>query len=308
MINIAIIIPVFNRCKTTLRCLKQLEAVEKKIVNCTVVVVDDGSTDGTGDAIRNKFPNTIILTGDGNLWWTGAINKGVNWAVDNDYDSVLLLNDDLIFDDAFIYEIMQVSYDNKNALISSLKVVRSKGKADKVSTAGFFVGGFFYEVTSPYEGEILNDLVLDDQLECDLLTGASLFIPINVFKKIGLFDESKFPHNWGDFEFTRRACLRGYKCIVATKSKVYIDGDNPNYHSRYYLESTRKDYLTNLFDNYRYNYGFSRTWYISMMHKPVFRGIIFALRRFIGLVKNIILKIILPKSMLMRLARKNHSP
>jgi len=95
--KIAVIIPVFNRRETTLKCLGLLKnnvlIPNNSLIN--IIVVDDGSTDGTAAAIKLAFPDVKILNGDGNLWWTGAINMGVEFALSQDFDYLLTrLNDD----------------------------------------------------------------------------------------------------------------------------------------------------------------------------------------------------------------------
>jgi GT2 family glycosyltransferase len=71
--SIYIIIPVHNRKQITIACLENLNACDD-LQKYHVIVVDDGSTDGTAEAIRSQYPIVEILTGDGNLWWTGAID------------------------------------------------------------------------------------------------------------------------------------------------------------------------------------------------------------------------------------------
>jgi GT2 family glycosyltransferase len=72
--KIFIIIPVHNRKQITLNCLKSLSK-NGDLGRYHVVVVDDGSTDGTAEAIQALYPDIVVLHGDGNLWWTGAIKK-----------------------------------------------------------------------------------------------------------------------------------------------------------------------------------------------------------------------------------------
>lgn len=295
--RVAVIIPVFNRRETTLGCLNALADMSWTDVDLRIVVVDDGSTDGTGDAIRQSFPGVIVLPGNGDLWWTGAINLGLKYAVENGFDYVLLLNDDVELAPDFFEHLLACARENQNSLISSIKLVR-RGGYDSVAIAGLRIAGFLQQVVDPLIGTKYLSLSDRKEVECDLLTGASLLIPVAVIRDIGYMDWHNFPHNWGDFEYTLRARKRGYRCLVATRSRIYADGDNPNYHERYFVESTRADYLKNLFDNHRYNYGFKRIYAISFMHRPWYLAILLYLRRLGGLIKSILMKLFISRNKL----------
>ena len=95
---IYVVIAVKNRLPFTRRCLADLSAQHG--VDVTTIVVDDGSTDGTLDMLARDFPSTVVLRGDGDLWWTAATNLGVAWALKRatDADYVLTLNNDTSFD------------------------------------------------------------------------------------------------------------------------------------------------------------------------------------------------------------------
>lgn len=95
MASTVIIIPAHNRREVTLRCLDRLEA-DDVFSWADVVVVDDGSTDGTGDAVRARHPAATVLTGDGNLWWGGAIRLGMEHAYRAGARCLLWLNDDCL--------------------------------------------------------------------------------------------------------------------------------------------------------------------------------------------------------------------
>ena len=92
---IYIIIPVHNRKEITLKCLDILQK-NGDLDIYYVIVVDDGSTDGTSEAIQSLYPNITILVGDGNLWWTGAIKKGMEYAYDKGAEYFIWLNDDCL--------------------------------------------------------------------------------------------------------------------------------------------------------------------------------------------------------------------
>ncbi len=310
MKKIAVVVPAHNLRETTLGYLRQMREINADGVSLDLVIVDDGSTDGTAQAIHERYPDVVVLQGDGNLWWTGAVNKGVQYALEKGHDSVLIMNDDLELDKDFLRRLLSVANQNPNALVSSVTVNRTEGGGEEILTAGFKAAGFFSDILTLHAGEPYGEN-LEEIISCDLLTGASLLVPVSVFRNIGIFDDRNFPHNWGDFEFTRRASLNGYPCLVATRSKVYTE-HNQNYPLWYFFNSTRREYLKNLFDSHKFIYGFRGILKTSYMHKPFLIGTLLYSRRLMGLTKSILLKLLLTKEglqkYLLRRAEKTGAP
>jgi GT2 family glycosyltransferase len=89
---IYIVIPVFNRINFTRECLISLRG--QTYTDYKTLVVDDGSTDDTEEIIKREFPEVKVLKGDGNLWWTGATNMGIEYAlkIGHENDFILTLN------------------------------------------------------------------------------------------------------------------------------------------------------------------------------------------------------------------------
>lgn len=310
MTRIAVVVPVHNRKNITLNYLRQMREISPVQASLDMVIVDDGSTDGTAQAIREHYPDVTILQGDGNLWWTGAVNVGVQHALNGHYDYVLIMNDDLDLDKDFLVHLMKVVTSNSSALVSSVVLNRAETGEEEIIVAGFNIVGFLGDIFALHTGEHYSG-DLGDIIPCDLLTGASLMIPVYVFGNIGMFDDKNFPHNWGDFEFTRRASLKGYRCLVAAKSKVFTE-HNPNYPLLYFFGATRIEYLKNLFNYTKFIYGFKGVRKTSYMHRPFLVGTLLYVRRLVRLAKSIALKLLLTKNglrkYLLRRAEKTGAP
>lgn len=76
---ISIVIPVFNRKEYTRECLLSLK--DQTDQRFKVIIVDDGSTDGTEDMLREEFPEVEVLKGSGSLFWTAGVNMGIRHAL-----------------------------------------------------------------------------------------------------------------------------------------------------------------------------------------------------------------------------------
>jgi GT2 family glycosyltransferase len=145
-IRLAVVIPVHNRKAITVACLSQLRNIDHTNAVLDIIVVDDGSTDGTADASRAQSERVTVLEGDGNLWWTGAVNIGVVHALRGTYDYILILNDDLLLDHGFLTEMLNVAKANPGSLVSSVKLNKRPDGTERIVAAGFRDHGWLQEL------------------------------------------------------------------------------------------------------------------------------------------------------------------
>ncbi|MCA0396446.1 MAG: glycosyltransferase family 2 protein [Bacteroidetes bacterium] len=216
---IYIIIPVFNRKALTRGCLKSIEGQTFK--DFKTIVVDDGSTDGTFQMIQDEFPNVEVLKGNGDLWWTGSTNLGVNYLTNagrvKSDDFVLTLNNDLEIDDDFLGKISYYAGVYPKAILGSVSV--DINRSDWMD----FCGVRWNQITSKYTlkakeygnsyAQLLNEKRFEDS---DLLLGRGTLIPAKVFDEIGFYDFENFPHYAADEDFTLRAKRNGWQLLIPT--------------------------------------------------------------------------------------------
>ena len=127
----AIIIPVHNRREVTLRCLRSLHA-PRLPADFAVIVVDDGSTDGTAAAIAAEFPGVMIEAGDGQLYWTGGIVQGMKRALIEGAQFLFWLNDDCLPEAGALQRMLRHLEENPRTICGASCFV--KGESEPVQT------------------------------------------------------------------------------------------------------------------------------------------------------------------------------
>jgi len=226
MIKISIIIPVHNRKKVTIKGLTSLNLAldnyykKSKLIACDIVIIDDGSTDNTSDWVSKHYPNTNIIYGDGNLWWSGSINLGINYSLNNlNPNYIMFWNDDLTVDSDYFLNLEKIVINErfKNSIIAS-KIFYENEK-DRV----FYYGGFLDNKKASF---YINREDLQNhskEIECDWTGGMGVVFPINIFKEIGVVDNINFPQYYGDADFSLRAKDAGFKIYCHNELKLLND-------------------------------------------------------------------------------------
>lgn len=211
MKTIAAIITCFNRREKTVSCLLSLfESAKLSSINLHVIVVDDGSSDGTSAAIRAIYPDVEIIQGNGSLFWNGGMHLGFARALDIGFDAYLWLNDDTVI------------YPNTiNLMIESLKrqslyfgrdCIIVGSTCDPVKKTLTYGG-----VVSTSKFKRLNFALVEPNsipIECHTMNGNCVLIPNSVASSVGNLDPV-FMHAMGDTDYGLRALNSGFKLCIA---------------------------------------------------------------------------------------------
>ena len=251
-----VVIPVFNRLSMTLGCLESLSVQTDKVMN--VVLVDDGSTDDTSEVVLKRFPEVHILEGNGDLWWTGAINLGIRHVLSSAApgDYVVLVNNDTYFEPDFITRCRETAQRYPNALIGSVLVDTPLSRT--ILSGGSKINWYTAKYTQLNLGKSIDGFPPRYVEAVSILTGRGVMIPCKVFHEVGLYDDRHFKQ-CGDTEFSRRANLKGFP--------LYVSYDLISYNSDLDIERVKKYYLAKDFFHYffgvrsnsrlKYRYWFS---------------------------------------------------
>lgn len=129
-----IVVVNWNGSRDTLRCLRSLEPVRS--ASCMVLVVDNGSTDGSAETIRRGSPGTEVLELPRNLGYGGGCNAGFRRAEELGARSVIFLNNDTLVDPAFADSLLLVLAEDPTAGMAVPKILY----ADRPGTI-WYAGG-----------------------------------------------------------------------------------------------------------------------------------------------------------------------
>jgi N-acetylglucosaminyl-diphospho-decaprenol L-rhamnosyltransferase len=252
--RIYVVVPVYNRRNLVNRFLIRLG--EQTFRNFTTIVIDDGSTDGSTALIREKFPEVQVLRGDGNLWWTGAINVGIRRAMllGNASDAILVINDDLEFEPNYLESLYRVWQSTPNTLVGSVLV--DVNDPERIFRGGELVNRWTAKSRHLNTGRKLGEFGKGYQVEVSSLTGQGALVPIHVFRSIGLYDDKHF-QQCGDTELPVRAKNRGYRLIVSYGAVVKARSDEIGInHASFYSLRDAKEYFFGVKSNCRLKYRF----------------------------------------------------
>jgi GT2 family glycosyltransferase len=208
--KIYILLPVHNRREITQRFINCLR--KQTYDNFHLILIDDGSNDGTDEMVRESISSLTVLKGTGDWWWAGALHQGyrlLNDIIKNQNDFVLLINDDTEFDDNFLLVGKDLLEKKQNSLILAVCY-------DKQSKKAIIAG-----VDINWEKFTFRECYINEKINC--LSTRGLFLRFKDIQKIGGFHRFLLPHYFSDYEFTTRAYRKGFKLIADPQLKLWVD-------------------------------------------------------------------------------------
>jgi GT2 family glycosyltransferase len=215
--RVAVVVLSWNGRDDTLACLASLAAVPEP--ELAVVVVDNGSSDGVGEAVAAAFADVEVVRSEVNLGFAGGCNLGISRALELGADYVLLLNNDVEVDPDFVAALVAEAERRPRAGALCAKVLYLD-PPDRI----WFAGARF-DPRSGYNGRqrgygARDDGRFDGVVESDRACGAAMLVPRGVFDEVGLFDPELFAYS-EDTEWSLRARRAGYAVYVVPASRVW---------------------------------------------------------------------------------------
>jgi len=222
--RVSIIILTTNALAMTKEQLIDIAKLEVNGLDCECMVVDNGSGDGTEEALCDyKLPNMDFkfIQSGANLGFAGGNNVGIKDAVKRGFDYIILMNNDLILPKDIVTKLVDYMEENPDVGASSPKMYFAKGyeflkgkyKESELGKVIWYAGGKIdrKNAYSSHRGvDEVDHGQFDKVTDTDFANGATVIVRKEVFEKIGYLDASFFLY-WEDADFSERARKSGYK-------------------------------------------------------------------------------------------------
>jgi GT2 family glycosyltransferase len=207
----------WNLKDDTLACVESLVAAGALLKH--IIVVDNGSSDGSPQALRERFGTVLsLLEGRENLGFARGNNIGIQYALDHAARWILLLNNDTHVARTFLTELAQVvDQDQHFSILAPLILYHDF--PDRIWYLGDrLIPGLLF-THSLCRGQ-KDNRYLPTLLPVDFITGCAMLVKREVFERVGLFDPALFMYG-EDVDFCWRARVAGFHLAVAPRAKMW---------------------------------------------------------------------------------------
>jgi len=215
--RVAVIVLNWNGKALTLDCVRSL--LEVRTPNVEIVVVDNASTDGSVEAVREAFGDRItLIVNDDNLGFAEGNNQGIRHALERGAEFVLLLNNDTVVDPDLIDCMLRPFDANARVGVTGPKIYYYTPR-DQIWSAGGEV--YLWRGISRHIGIREKDRgQFDAQRDVDYVTGCALMASREVFESAGLLDPAYVAY-YEDVDFCMRARRAGFRIVYVPDGMVW---------------------------------------------------------------------------------------
>ncbi len=210
--KVFVLLPVHNRRDITEKFIFSL--LGQTYDNYHLILIDDGSTDGTAGIVRSKVSSEklTVIRGKGDWWWAGSLQQGISWLRKHPIepsDIVLIINDDVTFDSDFLENGVVFLRHNPQSMLLARFYDENSDEVMETGVKIDFRNFTFRTASSP------------EEINC--LSTRGLFLTWSVLRRMGGFHPFILPHYLSDYEFTMRAAKLGVG--MKTVPHVYLRPD-----------------------------------------------------------------------------------
>lgn len=214
--SIAIILVNWNSYDVTQDCILSLKQISYS--NYTIVLVDNGSVDGSGKKLQEAHSDIVLLFTEKNLGFTGGNNRGFRYALEQGFDYSMMLNNDTFVEPDFLSKLVAAAESSERIGAVQPRIHFNHNRQLLWNGGSYFntLWGFAYtkgENKLPREEHLVNQQV-------DWITGCAFLVKNTVLRKTGLLAENMFIYS-EDVDLSFRIREQGFRLLYVADAIVY---------------------------------------------------------------------------------------
>lgn len=214
--KVIIIVLTWNRLSDTMECLESVKKLAYP--NYEIMVIDNGSTDGSAEAIATRHPEITLIKNESNLGYAAGNNRGIEKALRMGCDYVFLLNNDTTIDAACLDELVNSAESDSRIGAAGPKIYLHQ-KPSLIWYAGGDI--CFREAISVTRGWFMRDRPSYNRPgEVSFITGCAMLVKRNAIEKVGSLDP-EYGSYLEDTDWCWRMSQKGFKLVYVPAAKVY---------------------------------------------------------------------------------------
>ncbi len=198
-LSIAVILVNWKKYNLTSKCIDSLNKSNYK--NFKIILVDNEYSEKSLIDLRNKHKELIVFKEKNNLGFAGGNNIGIRYALENDYDYIMLLNNDTEVTQNFILPLVE-RIEKDHFLGAVQPLILNFSNKSIIWNAGGKLNKFLGLTSTRLNNNKLNSSIVFDDYT-DWISGCCILIKSEIVKKIGLLDEKFFTY-YEDIDWSLR--------------------------------------------------------------------------------------------------------
>ncbi|NDE09615.1 MAG: glycosyltransferase family 2 protein [Chitinophagia bacterium] len=214
--KVAIILLNWNSFDHTSNCIESLQLCDYP--SFEIIVVDNGSIDGSGNLLKAKFPEIILIASPTNEGFAAGNNRGFSYAIDNQFTYAMMLNNDVFVEPDFISKLINYMESHPETGAIQPKIFFNHDRKKIWNGGSYFLSWLGWTYSKRY---MRKAGVLQSQFQqVDWITGCAFLTKTSILKEVGLLKEAFFIY-YEDVDLSFRIRSNGYQLIFHPESIIY---------------------------------------------------------------------------------------
>lgn len=241
--KLGVVICNFNKKEYLKQCISSVLESDLPDKDYQIVVVDNASTDGAPQMVKEEFSNVILLENTENTGGSGGFARGMQYAIDKGYEYVALLDNDIKLDENTLSTMLDYLARKPKVGVVGAKICQMD-HPDLLQEFGSFIDQERFDMSLPLRGKKdTNDL--PEFVDCDYVPACCFIARKKVLAQAGVFDARHFIY-WDDMDWCTRVRNLGYKIHAIKNARVLHEmgtKNNTSTFGQYYFRKNQTFYF-----------------------------------------------------------------